>query len=187
MKNYQRLNYTEYFIQKGDEMIPCTKAECFAPGEVPSLENPCKQRWYYCEERTMAIRLERSERGHAWYVANASSLKNEERWGEKFNSMVHIDAPHTNEDGVPFGFEIPCGGDVESIVMRMEELRILGCKLETLAIEQKQLWDMVVENLRKKDIAKYFELNLDRLYYKEKKLKDNIRSDEALQGWFEKE
>ena len=187
MKNYQRLHYKEYYIQEGDNHIPCTRAECFAPGEPPTLDNPFKQRWYYAEDRSMTVRLERSEDGQKCYNANESSLKRIERQEEKYKGLMSIDRPLESEDGLPFGFEIPCGMDVEKIVLRIEELRILEDTLGALSGEYQHLWIMVIEKIRKKDIAEHFNINVDQLYQWEKKMRKIIGSNEALKNWFEKD
>jgi len=187
MKNYQRLNYKKYFIQMGDDLIACTKADCFASAEQPSPDNPLKQRWYYAEDRSIAIRIERSEEGHEWFKAVCSSLRSGERWEVDFNGMVHIDAIREDEDGVPFGLELSCYGDVESIVMRREELRLLFRKLDTLTKEYQKLWNMVIAKVPKKEIAKHFNITVDGVYYREQKLYNEIRKDEALKNWFKKD
>ena len=186
MKNYQRLHYKEYYIQKDGKLIPCTRMECFSPGEPPTLDNPFKQRWYYAEDRSMAVRLERSELGHEWYKANASSLKDIERQDDKNKDLIELDRPSESEGGLPFGFEIPCSTDVEKIVLRIEELRRLSAALETLSDEYRELWDMVIAGKRKKDIAERFGITVDGVRYRENHLHKLLGANKALKNWFEK-
>jgi len=186
MKNPQSRHYKSYFIQKGNDYIPCTHEECFAPGELPTLENPYKQRWYYAEDFSQAVRLERSARGQAWYNANDSSLKRIERQDEQLKDIWELDRPSESEEGLPFGFEIPCSENVEEIVTRIEELRILLSVLETLSAENRELWDMLIAGTKKKDIAEHFGLTTDGVFYREKKLREILGSDKILNAWFEK-
>ena len=80
MFNRQKLHYDEYRIQLEDGTeIKVTKAECFAPGEKPTADNPFKQRWYYSPDQKLAIRLPRSKEGEKTYRENDNDLKGIER------------------------------------------------------------------------------------------------------------
>ncbi|MCD7772243.1 MAG: hypothetical protein LUH23_09195 [Oscillospiraceae bacterium] len=59
--------------------IKVSKAECFAPGEAPTEDNPYKQRWYYDPDKKIAVRLPRNEMGQKIYQGNACDLKPKER------------------------------------------------------------------------------------------------------------
>ena len=92
MLNRQKLYYDEYriLIETQDENgekklvgIKVTKAECFAPGEKPTKENPYKQRWYYSPDQKLAIRLPRNEEGERIYKKNEADLKGIERDRER--------------------------------------------------------------------------------------------------------
>ncbi len=80
MLNRQKLFYDEYriLLEDGTE-IKVTKAECFAPGEKPTKDNPYKQRWYYSPDQKVAIRLPRTKEGERRYLDNDAELKSIER------------------------------------------------------------------------------------------------------------
>ena len=182
----QRRHYQSYYIQQGDTHIPCTHEECFAPGEPPSEVNPYKQCWYYAEDFSQAVRLERSAKGYECYKINASSLKDIERQEEVNKDMVELDRYRESEDGFPFGFEIPCPANVEKTVMRVIELRLLDAALKTVSEEHRKLWDLVIAGKKKKDIAKHYGITVDGVRYRENRLHSHLRSDKALKNWFVK-
>lgn len=82
MKNYLSKHYQHYYIQTADgQSVETIRAECFAPSESPSAENPYKQRWFYdAEQFSYIIRLPRNEQGEELYRMNATSVKREERY-----------------------------------------------------------------------------------------------------------
>jgi len=187
MKNYQKLHYDKYYIQQGDDYVSCTKAECFNSGEPPTSIKPFKQRWYYAEDGSMAVRLERSSNNADVFNANASSIKRMERTRDKEKGMLSYNSSHVSEDGMPCDFEIPCTTNVEDIVMRIEELRLLTAALKKLSDEYRELYEMIIAGIRKKDIAKYFNISVDGVYYREKQLYKFLASDEGLKNWFNKD
>lgn len=89
MLNRQKLYYDEYriLLEDGTE-IKVTKAECFAPGEKPTKDNPYRQRWYYSPDQKVAIRLPRSEEGERMYKKNDADLKGIERNTERQGRCV---------------------------------------------------------------------------------------------------
>ncbi len=89
MLNYQKLYYNQYriLLEDGTELT-VSKEECFAPGELPTEENPYRQRWYYSPDHTIAIRLPRNEDGEAAYLVNAADLKSIEREEKRKRSCV---------------------------------------------------------------------------------------------------
>lgn len=51
MKQYQKLYYRSYYVQDMDgNIVPTSRSECFAKPEIPTKENPYKQRWFYDPE-----------------------------------------------------------------------------------------------------------------------------------------
>ena len=186
MTKPQRRHYQSYYIQQGDTHIPCTHEECFAPGEPPTPENPYKQRWYYDFEGSIAVRMEHGEKEQTLCRWNASSMKRIERQDEKDKEMLEADRTGVSENGLPFGFEIPCSTDVAKIVERMEFLRILYAALATLSKEYQELWEMVEAGAKRKDIAQHFGITTDGAYYKEKRMYELLYKNEALKNWFEK-
>lgn len=80
MKNYQRLHYNNYYIQKeSGEYSLATRSECFAKGEPPDSLNPFPQRWFYDPEASYAVRLPRNELGNIVGKRNSADLKANER------------------------------------------------------------------------------------------------------------
>lgn len=82
MKNFLSKHYQHYYIQTADgRSIESSRAECFAPSESPTANNPYKQRWFYdAEQFSYIIRLPRNEQGEALYRMNAASVKKEARY-----------------------------------------------------------------------------------------------------------
>ena len=89
MLNRQKLCYDEYriLLEDGTE-IKVSKAECFAPGEKPTKDDPYKRRWYYSPDQKVAIRLPRSEEGERMYKKNDADLKGIERNTERQGQCV---------------------------------------------------------------------------------------------------
>lgn len=81
MKNFLSKHYDHYYIQVDDvQAVETTRAECIAPGEEPTVDNPYKQRWYYDIEASYIIRLLRNEKGEKLYRDNASFIRGNERY-----------------------------------------------------------------------------------------------------------
>ena len=48
MKNYQRINYRNYYAQdENGNYVEVDRKTCFASGQAPTEDNPYKQRWFY--------------------------------------------------------------------------------------------------------------------------------------------
>lgn len=113
MKNYQQFHYCHYYrMRQSGETVECTRQECFAPAETPTVDNPFVQRWYYSPDREMAIRLPRNAMGDDTHKANAADLKSQERWAARAakHGDLEIDKPMSRtEDGEESSFDIPDG------------------------------------------------------------------------------
>ncbi|MCD8048227.1 MAG: hypothetical protein LUG52_01235 [Clostridia bacterium] len=89
MFTYQKFPYKSYRVLTEDgKEITVSREECFAPGEMPTEDNPYKQRWYYSPDHTLAIRLPRGEKGEALYLINSADLKGIEREEKRKRSCV---------------------------------------------------------------------------------------------------
>ena len=89
MKNYQQFHYRTYYrMRPSGETIECSRQECFARAEAPTVDNPFVQRWYYSPDRDMAIRLPRNTMGDNSHKANAADLKGDERDTERKNLCI---------------------------------------------------------------------------------------------------
>ena len=81
MKNFLEKHYDHYYIQTQDGLsLETTRSECLLPGEIPTVDNPYKQRWLYDIEAGYIIRLTRDEKSEKLHRANSSGVRNEERY-----------------------------------------------------------------------------------------------------------
>jgi len=189
MRNYQKLYYQHYY-----EMLPSgveteiTRRECFAPAEVPTPANPFKQRWYYDPEASYAIRLPRNKLGDVLGKRNAADLKAAERYQawKIENCPGELDKPITNRDGRKAIFlEVADEtADILAILEDQERLSALIFVLKSLAPGDLELWDCLVKKVKKQDIADRFGITLEGVYYREKRLKSILRSNEILKSFF---
>ena len=189
MKNYQRLYYQHYF-----EMLPngteteVTRRECFAPAEEPTPANPYKQRWWYDPEASCAIRLPRNQMGEMLGKRNAANLKAEERYQARKAEKCpgELDKPIAcGDDGNTVFLEVVDEtADVLAILEDRERLSALISALNKLAPDDRELWDCLVNNVKKQDIADRFKLTLDGVYYREKRIKSILCSNETLKSFY---
>lgn len=189
MRNYQKLYYQHYF-----EMLPngmeteVTRRECFAPAEEPTAVNPYKQRWYYDPEASCAIRLPRNQMGDNLGRRNAADLKSEERYQDRKaeNCPCELDKPIAHgDDGNEMYIEVQDeSADVLAIIEEQALLNALVSVLDRLARDDRELWSCLVNKEKKQEIAERFNLTLDGVYYREKRLKSVLRSDKTLKNFF---
>lgn len=192
MRNYQKLYYQHYYI-----MLPSgaenevTRRECFAPAEEPTAVNPYKQRWFYDPEASYVIRLPRNQKGEDLGKRNAADLKKEERVqsGKAEHCGFELDKPiGYGDDGNEVYMEIEdMTADVEAIFQDQAELEVLISVLDRLTPDDRELWHRLVNKVKKQDIADHFNLTLDGVYYREKRLKSILRSDATLKTFYEKD
>ena len=189
MRNYQKLYYQHYF-----EMLPngteteVTRRECFAPAEEPTPANPYKQRWWYDPEASYAIRLPRNHMGEILGKRNAANLKAEERYQARKAEKCpgELDKPIAcGDDGNTVFLEVVDEtADVLAILEDRERLSALISALNKLAPDDRELWDCLVNNVKKQDIADRFNLTLDGVYYREKRIKSTLCSNETLKSFY---
>ena len=189
MRNYQKLYYQHYFqmFPNGTE-TEVTRRECFAPAEDPSPANPYKQRWWYDPEASYAIRLPRTKMGEMLGKRNAANLKAEERYQARKAEKCpgELDKPIAcGDDGNTVFLEVVDEtADVLAILEDRERLSALISALNKLAPDDRELWDCLVNNVKKQDIADRFKLTLDGVYYREKRIKSILCSNETLKSFY---
>ena len=189
MKNYQKLYYQHYYEQKPNgEYVAVSRRECFAPAEDPSPANPYKQRWWYDPEASYAIRLPRTQMGEMLGKRNAANLKAEERYQARKAEKCpgELDKPIAcGDDGNTVFLEVVDEtADVLAILEDRERLSALISALNKLAPDDRELWDCLVNNVKKQDIADRFKLTLDGVYYREKRIKSILCSNETLKSFY---
>ena len=189
MKNYQKLYYQHYYEQKPNgEYVAVSRRECFAPAEDPSPANPYKQRWWYDPEASYAIRLPRTKMGEMLGKRNAANLKAEERYQARKveNCPGELDKPIAcGDDGNKVYIDVQDEtADVLAILEDRERLSALISALNKLAPDDRELWDCLVNNVKKQDIADRFKLTLDGVYYREKRIKSILCSNETLKSFY---
>ena len=192
MRNCQKLYYQHYFemLPNGSE-IEVTRRECFALAEDPSPANPYKQRWWYDPEASYAIRLPRNQMGDDLGKRNAANLKAEERYQARKveNCPGELDKPIAcGDDGNTVFIEVADETvDVLAILEDREQLSALISALNKLAPDDRELWNCLVNKVKKQDIADRFNLTLDGVYYREKRLKSILRADATLKTFYAKD
>lgn len=189
MKNYQRLYYQHYYVMTLNGMeTEVTRRECFAPAEEQTEVNPYKQRWYYDPEASYAVRLPRNQMGDDLGKRNAADLKAEERYQirKTENCPGELDKPiNYGEDGDEVYIEVAdVTADILAILEDQERLSVLMSALNRLAPDDRELWNFLVNKVKKQEIAKRFNLTLDGVYYREKRLKSILRSDKTLKSFY---
>ena len=189
MRNYQKLYYQHYFVMlpNGTE-TEVTRRECFAPAEDPSPANPYKQRWWYDPEASYAIRLPRTQMGEMLGKRNAANLKAEERYQARKAEKCpgELDKPIAcGDDGNTVFLEVVDEtADVLAILEDRERLSALISALNKLAPDDRELWNCLVNKVKKQDIADRFNITIDGVYYREKRLKSILRSDNTLKSFY---
>ena len=192
MKNYQKLYYQHYYEQKPNgEYVAVSRRECFALAEEPTPANPYKQRWFYDPEASYAIRLPRNQMGDDLGKRNAANLKAEERYQARKveNCPGELDKPIAcGDDGNTVFIEVADETvDVLAILEDREQLSALISALNKLAPDDRELWNCLVNKVKKQDIADRFNLTLDGVYYREKRLKSILRADATLKTFYAKD
>lgn len=192
MKNYQNLYYKHYY-----EMLPngmeteVTRRACFAPAEDPAHGNPFKQRWYYDPEASYVIRLPRNQMGDDLGKRNAADLKASERYQARKveNCPGELDRPIScGDDGSDVFIDVADeAADILAILEDREQLSALISALNKLVPDDRALWDCLAKKAKKQDIADRFNITLDGVYYREKRLKSILRSDATLKTFYEKD
>ena len=192
MRNYQKLYYQHYF-----EMLPngteteVTRRECFAPAEDPSPADPYKQRWWYDSEASYAIRLPRNQMGEMLGKRNAANLKAEERYQDRKAEKCPgaLDKPIAcGDDGNMVFIEVADEtADTIAILEDQERLSTLISALDKLAPDDRELWNCLVNEVKKQEIADRFHITLDGVYYREKRLKSILRADATLKTFYAKD
>lgn len=210
MKNYQKLNYHNYYAQNQDgEYVAVSRRECFAPPEAPTDKIPFKQRWYYDPEAGYAVRLARTAEGDALGRRNDADLKSDERYqARKFQCIwkhtnrcnqdcdhcdlrvsrtIELDKPFFDEDGNSESqLELVDKSiDFVSVVENEELLSALASALDKLDGNELKLWEFLTRKTTKQAIADYFNLTLDGVRYREQRLYVKLRSNKALKNFFE--
>ena len=192
MRNYQKLYYHNCF-----EMLPngteteVTRRECFAPAEEPTPVNPYKQRWWYDPEASYAIRLPRNQMGEILGKRNAANLKAEERYRIRKieNCPGELDKPIAcGDEGNEVYIDVQDEtADILAILEDQERLSVLISALDKLVADDRELWNCLVNKMKKQEIADRFSLTLDGMYYRAKRLKSILRADATLKTFFEKD
>ena len=189
MRNYQKLYYQRYFnlFPSGSEK-EVTRRECFAPAEEPTLANPYKQRWWYDPEASYVIRLPRNQKGDDLGKRNAADLKSQERYQVRRaeNCPGELDKPIAyGDDGNEVFIEIMDEtANVLAIIEDQALLDTLVSVLDKLAPEDRELWNCLANKVKKQDIADRFNLTIDGVYYREKRLKSILRADTTLKTFY---
>lgn len=184
MLNYQKLNYHRYFVMNArGESRQCSRSECFAaPDDLPGC--PYKQRWLYDEEAGYAVRLPRTKLGDELGRFNQAFLKKEERYRDRRSAQVSIDQPRFNDDGDEVGgmdFADP-NVDIEGRFIEQDSYRRLTELLSQLKEADRQLIKFLRAKTPKQQVADFFGITLDGVYYREKQLKKRIKALSGFDG-----
>lgn len=212
MKNYQKLYYKNYYAQneKG-EYVKVSRKVCFASPELPSEENPYKQRWFYDEEAGYAVRLSRSKANENIHRFNSTSLKRDERYRDgKFacvwkntsncsqncvncnrknkSRTVELDKTWTaSKDEMVSSFQPEDESqNIINIIENQELITALSSALNNLSSEDKELFSFLLNNEKKKVIAENLSITVDGVRYRELKLRKKLLSNKDLKNLLEK-
>jgi hypothetical protein len=99
MKNYQRVNYRKYYAQdENGNYVEVDRKTCFATAELPTEDNPYKQRWFYDEEAGYVIRLSRTKQSEDIHRFNSTSLKREERYRNGKFACIYKDTNKCSQE-----------------------------------------------------------------------------------------
>lgn len=214
MRYYQKLYYKHFYAQneKG-QYIPVSKKVCFAPAEASDADNPYKQRWFYDPEAGYVVRLARTLEGDKLGRRNAADLRSAERYEEGKTECVLKDKKECNHDcefctkrNTRRTIELDKSwnknvademenrfdaadetADINDILEDRELLSILISVLDKLLPEDRELWQCMVRGDKKQNVADRFNITLDGLYYREKRLCSTLRSNPSLRKFFEKD
>ena len=74
--------------------------------------------------------------------------------------------------------------DILAILEDRERLSVLISALNKLAPDDRELWNCLVNKVKKQDIADRFNLTLDGVYYREKRIKSILCSNETLKSFY---
>ena len=206
MKNYQKLYYKNYYAQnKKGEYVKVSRKVCFASPELPNEENPYKQRWFYDEEAGYAVRLSRSKANENIHRFNSTSLKRDERYRDgKFacvwektkncdqnceqcsrknkSRTVELDKTWTaSKDEMVSSFQPEDESqNIINIIENQELITALSSTLNNLSPEDKELFNFLLNNEKKKIIAEKFNITVDGVRYRELQLRKKLLSNKDL-------
>jgi hypothetical protein len=189
MRNYQKLYYQHYYkmLPDGTE-TEVTRRECFAPAKDPTPDCPFSQRWWYDPEASYAIRLPRSPLGETLGKRNAADRKKQERIvaSDAEHIGIELDKPiGYGDDGAEVYTELEdATADVYAICEDKSQLEALMDVLNTLSDDDRELWELMKVKAKKQDIADRFNITLDGVRYREKRLKGIIGSDPVLKSFY---
>ena len=184
MKNYQSLHFDRYYVMDGHgNHVSCSRSECFAaPDDLPGC--PYKQRWLYDAEAGYAVRLPRTKLGDDLGRFNQAFLKKEERYRNRRSAQVSIDQPRFNDDGDEVGgmdFADP-NVNIEGRFIEQDSYRRLTELLSQLKEADRQLIKFLRAKTPKQQVADFFGITLDGVYYREKQLKKRIKALSGFDG-----
>lgn len=212
MKNYQKLYYKNYYAQneKG-EYVKVSRKACFASPELPNEENPYKQRWFYDEEAGYVVRLARNKANENIHRFNSTSLKRDERYRDgKFDCVwkktkncdqnceqcsrknksrtIELDKTWTSSnDEMVSSFEPEDESqNIINIIGNQELITALSSALNNLSPEDKELFNFLLNNEKKKVIAEKFNITVDGVRYRELQLRKKLLSNKDLKDFLEK-
>lgn len=208
MKNYQRINYRKYYAQDGNgKYVEVDRKTCFATAEPPTEDNPYKQRWFYDEEAGYVVRLARNQANEDIHRFNSTSLKRNERYRDgKFacvwektkncdqnceqcnrknkSRTVELDKTWTgNKDEMVSIFEPEDESqNIINIIENQELITALSSALNNLSSEDKELFNFLLNNEKKKIIAEKFNITVDGVRYRELQLRKKLLSNKDLKN-----
>lgn len=212
MKNYQRVNYRKYYAQdENGNYVEVDRKTCFATAELPTEDNPYKQRWFYDEEAGYVIRLSRTKQSEDIHRFNSTSLKREERYRNgKFaciykdtnkcnqdcnkcewkntSRTVELDKNWSNDNDEMNSFFTPTDDnqDILNILEDKELINILQSAFESLPLEDQLLFNCLIERKAKKDVAKLLDITVDGVRYRELQLRKRLLANKNLKIFLEK-
>lgn len=208
MKNYQRVNYRKYYAQdENGKYVEVDRKTCFATAEPPTEDNPYKQRWFYDEEAGYVVRLARNQANEDIHRFNSTSLKRNERYRDgKFacvwektkncdqnceqcnrknkSRTVELDKTWTgNKDEMVSIFEPEDESqNIINIIENQELITALSSALNNLSSEDKELFNFLLNNEKKKIIAEKFNITVDGVRYRELQLRKKLLSNKDLKN-----
>jgi len=212
MKNYQRVNYRKYYAQdENGRYVEVDRKTCFATAELPTEDNPYKQRWFYDEEASYVIRLSRTKESEDIHRFNSTSLKKEERYRNRKFTCIYKDANKCNQDcnkckwkntsrTVELDKNWSKGNDemdsiftptddsqdIFSILEDKELTGLIRIAFDSLSPEDQLLFNCLLERKAKKDVAKLLKITVDGVRYRELQLRKKLLSNKDLKNFLEK-
>lgn len=190
MLNYKSIHYGTYHIMHEDgTSCQTNRKTCFAPAEPITEDNPYKQRWFYSPDRKLAIRLPRNELGEQLGKKNAAELKAEERIRDNtVKFLVSLDKPiDTNDDGTAVYMEIEDKNEsIERDYITSERQKAIYTVINTLSMEDQELWQCLVHKVKKEEVAKRLGISIDGVTYRQKRLYRILLANPLLKNFFEK-